>query len=124
MPKQPSDRGSSRPTQGTHFIPLLRALGVAVEAPFHLPPDAQNARAEFTAFLPHFGGPKGMVFDIGGINDSDKRARIAQTAGLYYSSLNARAETSEADVRATLDDWGFCGPPDLQPSWCTGRPWT
>lgn len=123
MTNKPSNN-SRHQTQGTHFIPLLRDMGVVVVSPFSIQLWAQGTCLEFTGFLPHFGGPNGVVFDIGGVDDFDDRGQVAQNAGFYYSSLNALAKTCEADVKDTLDDWGYHGPPDQQPLWYTGKSWS
>ena len=106
-------------TQETHFLLLARQLGVRVESPFFI--RHEGAVVQFVAHLPDYGGPNGMVLLFGNTLDCDEH-RVARANGYYFSALNGNAETSENDVRATLDDWGYFGPDDTRPAWHTGKP--
>lgn len=110
-----------RPIQETHFIPLLRQLGVRVEAPYSV--FFEGEVVTVAAFLPDFGGRNGMVIDIGDMLDFDKLSRVTDANGIYLSCLNPVADTSEASVRDALNDWGYFGPAARRPSWYTGQAW-
>ena len=109
-------------TQRSDFLRLVRELGVRVESPFAVL--NADANVEFEAYLPDFGGKRGMVLSINDMRGFDDLGDLARAAGLYYSSLNATAPTSEQSVKDTLDDWGYFGPEDRRPDWYTGKPWT
>jgi hypothetical protein len=81
-------------------------LQIRVIAPFELTlADADVLEVE--AFLPDFGGPRGML----AISMEDEaRGRRAAAAGLYVSILGLDyRHFDEALFRETLDDWGFSG---------------
>ncbi len=109
-------------TQQEDFLRLARQLGVGVEAPFFLRHEGENVR--FDAYLPDFGGPKGMVIVLDGKTLDCQEYQVARSAGYYFSALNGSAEISEADVRETLNDWGFFGEDTLRPAWYTGKSWS
>lgn len=108
-------------TQRRDFVRLVRQLTVRVETPFFVR-HAGNV-VQFDAHLPDFGGPNGMVLVLDGMGNFAELSKVASSVGLYFSALNGAAPTSERDVMATLDDWGFYGPDDLRPAWYTGKPW-
>lgn len=116
----PHDKHTPR-TQGTHFVAILRELGVRVETPWTLL--AGEREVEVDAYLPDFGGPRGTVMTLGDMRDFDMLSELSREAGVYCSSLNADAETSEESVQETLNDWGYYGPPDRKPGWYTGAAW-
>jgi len=95
-------------------------LDIELIAPFTA--DLIAERVECVAFLPHFGGPKGMV--VGAIWAPDFRTdgrlvRYARARGLYVSFVNhASFDGSGLEpMREALCDWGYFGPPDLKPAW-------
>lgn len=92
-----------------------RDLGIEVVAPFDLVVEGQ--RHQFLAFMPQFGGAKGMVVAE---MDADRGLYgVAQNAGYYISFVNA--ETYDKYDRQhfieTLRDWGFYGPDEQRPRW-------
>jgi hypothetical protein len=49
----------------------------------------------------------------------------AEVAGLYLSRVSDDYAVFDADLsKATLDDWGWFGPPERCPAWYTGTAWT
>jgi hypothetical protein len=92
-----------------------RDLGVVIVAPFELNLDGRNYR--FLAFLPHFGGPKGVVIAE---MDSDRALYgVAEKAGYYISFVNADAYSKydRGHFVDTLRDWGFYGSVEQRPHW-------
>jgi len=96
------------------------SLAIRVEAPYVLV-DANHAEVSCIAYLPDFGGSKGMV--IGPICNSDyKTDRVflaATSRGLYCSLVNAEVyeHYEEATFKEALTDWGFFGDETRRPSW-------
>ena len=96
-------------------------LQIRVIAPFGLAlPDGSTVMVE--AFLPDFGGPRGMV--VLSFEDDVRAERTAATE-LYRSLLgNAYRRFDEALFRETLDDWGWFGDDATRPAWYTGHSWS
>ena len=103
------------------FLVAGRDLGIDVVAPFNLIVDGQGY--QFLAFLPHFGGPKGMV--VAAIDLDSGLGVAADKAGYYMSSVNVDAYgTYEREHYVdTLNDWGFYGPEGKRPSWLKPSSW-
>src|SRR5437016_7638870 len=92
-----------------------RKLGVKVVAPFALGVGGSSVRC--LAFLPHFGGPNGMVvgaMDLPEITPDAHLQELAQKKGLYFSFVNAGAfasrEVAQRVFKEALQDWGYFGP--------------
>jgi hypothetical protein len=66
-------------------------------------------------YLPHFGGPNGMV--IGGLARGTPKL-----TGTYVSLVNERLYSDDAvtTLRQALTDWGWFGPEVQCPPWFTG----
>jgi hypothetical protein len=91
-------------------------LGIAVVAPFEV------AGVSFAAYLPDFGGPRGMV--ITGLPSTEEEAVTASDAGLYLSRVSdVYAEFDRSQFQAALDDWGWYGPAEKRPGWYAGTAW-
>lgn len=102
-----------------------RVFGIRVTAPFTL--RAGDNAVECVAFLPHFGGPQGMVASLILPPDFECDPRVAEcseAAGLFYSFLNPEcyALFDEETFKEALTDWGFFGPPEERPPWLDKAP--
>lgn len=106
-------------TQGEHFVPMLRELGVRVHAPHVV--DVEGAEHAFAAFLPDFGGKRGMVIIFRNDPRGGELIDEARRQGLWHSVLYENATISLDDVKEAIRDWGYFGPPELRPAWYTGQ---
>jgi hypothetical protein len=102
-------------------------LDVFVIAPFVMP--GVDQRATCIAFLPHFGGPHGMVIEGFAPPDYSQNPSVAKFAaewGLYRTAINLGLyRTYDGDrFREALRDWGFFGPAERRPSWLDPGPRT
>ena len=76
----------------------------------------------YLGLVPEFGGRRGMLI----ITEQDyaRHVRTAKQQGYGYSCMSEHFEPydrqSFVDI---LNDWGWAGLPDQQPSWYTGKPW-
>lgn len=97
------------------FLTAGRDLGIEVVAPFDVIVDGQTYR--FLAFLPHFGGAKGMAVAAGPADSALYRA--AQGAGHYVSFINTDLYNTydQKHFVDTLSDWGYHGPAEGRPAW-------
>jgi hypothetical protein len=92
-------------------------LGIRVTAPFQFKLDDGQV-VEVEAFLPDFGGPNGAV--LVGLMDEEE-SKQANTKGYFVSALGSDYQQFDDELfRMTLDDWGWYGPADQQPSWHAG----
>ena len=95
-------------------------LGIRVVAPFEFKVDTRSFPC--IAFLPDFGGPKGMIlqaiFPPGFAVDWTLRNE-AEKAGYYMSFVNAELYSmfEPQGFQEALRDWGFFGPQTTQPVW-------
>jgi hypothetical protein len=94
------------------WVKAATELGIVVQ-PFAVEYDGQTHRA--VAYLPHFGGPNGMLLDA-----ADETTqfvghpilrREADRCGYYYSLLNAESykDFDRQHFIETLSDWGYFG---------------
>jgi hypothetical protein len=109
------------------WIKAAKELGIRVEAPYVIK-DKQGHSLEFIAYVPDFGGSKGAVLIAAtppGLRYDHKAVACAKQHRFYYSILNSEAysEFDRDDFIATLDDWGYFGPPERKPVWYTGKYW-
>lgn len=97
------------------FLAAGRDLGLDVVAPFELIVYGRVHR--FLAFLPHFGGPRGMMVAAGPPDGALYEA--TQRAGHYVSFINADMYSTyeQRHFIDTLSDWGYYGPEENRPSW-------
>jgi hypothetical protein len=102
-------------------------LGFAVTAPFEV--SLEGEAYVFPAWLPHFGGEKGMVLlelREGASVFGDPAYKALRKAGFYASSLNPAREREFKEhlfVDALLD-WGYFGPGAERPAWLSQpNPW-
>lgn len=96
------------------------ALNVTVLAPYQITLRDQRV-VDVEAFLPDFGSPNGIV--LVELEDEARTSLIA-TSLTYYSMVSSAYEAFEAQqFIATLNDWGWFGPPDKAPPWYTGNHW-
>ena len=97
-------------------------LRVSVQAPYVFV-DARGREFPCLAFLPEFGGPRGMIVEaIEGpdFNTDTALAVAASEAGVYCSFVNPEqyAVFEEETFKEALRDWGFFGRPTARPLWC------
>jgi hypothetical protein len=93
-----------------HWLELGRRLGIEVIAPVEI--ELEGEKARFTALLPQFGAPSGMILDADWeVIEPHKSALLA--AGYGYSCVGAR-DAAAFDDPETLDvtgemlaDWGW-----------------
>jgi hypothetical protein len=96
-------------------------LGVSIQAPYvFVAQDGGEFRC--LAFMPDFGGPKGML--VAGTHGPEFKtdpalSAAAASAGLYCSFVNADAYCifDGDSFKEALRDWGFFGNPCRRPSW-------
>jgi hypothetical protein len=103
------------------FLAAGRDLGIDVVAPFDLIVDGRGY--SFLAFLPHFGGPKGMV--VAAMTFDSGMEEAAAKTGYYVSSVNVDAydKYDREHYIDTLNDWGFYGPGEKRPRWQKPSSW-
>lgn len=76
---------------------------------------------DIVGVLPDFGGPEGTVVGLIGITPT------ADAIGnRWFSEINLMSYAHlDRDLWfATLNDWGWSGPGDARPEWCSDAPWT
>jgi len=103
-------------------------LGIRVQAPYELA-NKSGQLCHFAAYVPDFGGRKGMLAFVIEPPDfeHDKAAvECAADHGVGLSCLNV--ETYARYDRQTfidmLDDWQYFGKKASRPDWYSGTPWT
>ncbi len=103
------------------FLAAGRDLKIEVIAPFDLIVDGKSH--QYLAYLPHFGGPKGMV--VAAIVADGGLHAAANRAGLYSSSVNSEVydKYEREHFIDTLNDWGFYGPGEKRPPWLKPSSW-
>jgi hypothetical protein len=96
-------------------------LGIRVIAPHEL--ELPNGGALVVeAFLPDFGGPRGVA--VVSLED-EARCRLASAGAAFTSQLGAAYRRFDEELfQQTLDDWGWFGAGSAPPIWYTGAPWT
>jgi hypothetical protein len=96
-------------------------LGFELTAPFAIELDGESVIC--VAFLPHFGGPNGMIVAVLDPQSSiDQRIiQYSRKNGLFYSFVGLNYGNYERSrfVEA-LEDWGYYGPQDKCPVWFKG----
>jgi hypothetical protein len=100
-----------------------KKLGIRVVAPFDLVVGGKAYR--FPAFLPHFGGPRGMVV-LAYESFFQEKGRVASESGLFCSGLASEGYLafSKAHFIETLLDWGYFGPDSEKRGWMNRpSPW-
>ena len=95
-------------------------LGISVVTPFSL--DDEQGSNECLAFLPHFGGPNGMIIGAFSPPSFKVNQRLVLLAGqkrYFWSFVNPIGySTFKSDeFKCALNDWGFFGPEKLRPCW-------
>ena len=98
-------------------------LDVLVIAPFAIP-GVKDATC--IAFLPHFGGPHGMLIE--GIVGPDYESNpsvwtFAHKWGMFVSAINLEVYRTydKRRFREALTDWSFFGPAARRPSWLKSK---
>jgi hypothetical protein len=101
-----------------------KELEIRVIAPFEIASGQDLIRC--IAFLPNFGGPRGMVMgaiDPDSPSITDQRiSKYAKENGLYCSfvGLGTYGTRSKSSFVEALEDWGYYGPTDDCPPWFNG----
>jgi hypothetical protein len=96
------------------WLDLGKRLGIEVVAPFEL--SLAGVQVHFTALLPQFGAPRGMVVD----SDSEtiwQHRKELSAAGYGFSCVGCDDSQDNLDpAREMLSDWGWSS--DLpKPDW-------
>jgi hypothetical protein len=102
------------------WIVAERELSIRVVAPFEF--RAGAASYNCIAYLPDFGGPRGMLIEAFVPRKSPRNKaldRDAQAAGYYRSSISADVyqDFDRAKFQEALVDWGYYGPAVSRPQW-------
>jgi hypothetical protein len=96
-----------------HWRELGSRLGIEVIAPCELELDGR--RVGFTALLPQFGAPRGMVVDADyDVIEPHRSSLLA--AGYGYSCCELRDNAGEDPPIEMLADWGWSGE-SPKPNW-------
>jgi hypothetical protein len=96
-------------------------LGIRITVPYVI--SSGRGPAVYVAFIPDFGGPRGMV--VWPVAGKDDRLVAAREAALYFSQLSASYSAFDRQLFIdTLTDWGWFGPDDDKPGWYTGEAWS
>lgn len=95
-------------------------LLIAVFAPAYIYDAATRVAAP--CFLPHFGGPRGMLVCVDQPPDSVARRHLvsaAKSLSLYWTLVNpgVYSQYSDETFKEALADWGYFGPEDRRPEW-------
>lgn len=95
-------------------------LGIAVVAPFTFRVDGRAY--ECVAWLPDFGGPRGMVlFELSApeFRVPAEAVADAEACGYRWSGVNGALyrQYNEAVFVEALRDWGFTGAASARPTW-------
>ena len=95
-------------------------LQFQITVPFSL----QHARKNIKcfAFLPHFGGPRGMAIGLiiaPKFETDHELIEASRNEGLYWSFLNPAGyqKYDEELFKDALADWGYYGPTEKRPVW-------
>jgi len=96
-------------------------LSFRIEAPYSFK-GTPNSNVSCVAFLPDFGGPKGMVVDLLDDPPYERGSPIrlsAEANGMFCSFINPKVyEKFDAEeFKEALTDWGFFGPNGDRPNW-------
>jgi len=91
-------------SEAEYWLDLGRRLGVEVVAPFEL--EVGSLRVHFTALLPQFGAPRGMIVD----SDMDSlwaHRKTLDEAGYGFSCVEGSGPADFDVEREMLSDWGW-----------------
>lgn len=95
-------------------------LGLLRTCPYKL--HDSGSELEFAAYLPQFGGPRGMLvvaqirLRAGNVTDLGRYFQAAHQKDLYCSACVEGSVVDESEFVGVLQDWGFYGrPEDLRP---------
>ena len=93
-----------------HWLELGRRLGIEVIAPVEI--ELAGGKARFTALLPQFGAPSGMIVDADWSAIEPHTVALAE-AGFGYSCVGAGNDLDNPEAvaasREMLADWGWSG---------------
>jgi hypothetical protein len=92
---------------------------IAIVLPFDI--HWGSDRRIYTAFLPHFGSPTGMLFvskpNIAGAQDFGDFEPLATRLGYYFSMVRLPTSVDDPVILDSLNDWGYYGPRAERPKW-------
>jgi hypothetical protein len=106
-------------TDADCWLDLAHRLGIEIIAPFNL--ELSGVRVKFTALLPQFGAPAGMVVDADWSNIDPHQSSLL-AAGYGFSCVGPGDPTDLDDpeqmaaTREMLADWGWSGA-SPKPDW-------
>jgi len=89
-------------TDAENWIVVARRLGIEIVAPFNV--ELSGAQAQFTALLPQFGAPAGMVVDADWATIQPHQSSL-RAAGYGYSCVEP--PEPDANIDEMLSDWGW-----------------
>lgn len=80
-----------------------------------------STESDIVGVLPDFGGPEGTAVGLIGVTPT-----LEAIGNRHFSAVNpmSYAEFDHELWIATLNDWGWAGPADARPEWCSDAPWT
>ena len=97
-----------------HWLNASEMLNFRIKTPFFINIDDNEFR-QAAAYLPDYGTPKGMIFDVIDISkgeETDKRIwDWAKDNGIFCSFINFQSykDYDEKLIIETLKDWGYFG---------------
>jgi hypothetical protein len=98
-----------------YWLAIGRRLEIEVVAPVDL--ELAGVQARFTALLPQFGGPAGMIVDANW-SAIEPHASALTAAGYGYSCVEAGDAANANLPIAMLADWGWTSSAP-KPGWLT-----
>ncbi len=105
------------------WVEASRLLDIRVDAPFAA--SSEGVAVKAVAFLPDFGGPRGMVVGAAfrpGLITDEVLQDFAKRNHLFYSCLSVPGyeHYNEMKYKVALNDWGYFGPLEDCPHWFVG----
>jgi hypothetical protein len=99
----------------------VTALSIKIQQPYVIY-TANGIEISCLAYLPDFGGPKGMVmflYSLGSSEIDKARKSAAESQGLFYSFISDEfyKRYDEKEFKEALADWGYFGNEDHRPGW-------
>jgi len=92
-------------TEAENWMALAHRLGIDIISPFDV--ELAGIQRQFTALLPQFGAPAGMVVDAGWDAIEPHQSDLL-AAGYGFSCVEA--PESDENVDEMLSDWGWSSP--------------
>lgn len=92
-------------TDAENWIVVAHRLGIDIIAPFNV--ELSGVKMQFTALLPQFGAPAGMVVDADWDTIRPHQSSLL-AAGYGFSCVEPPG--SDANFDEMLSDWGWSSP--------------